>query len=104
VKRVKGIKTLSIGAIIANGVLSLLLFSAWVLPGAFTPRSEINLLLTMIFANVLGMLYPVQLLLIREKYYRHVPISLRAKFFLHAFRIVQLLFTMALSLLLLAAP
>jgi len=99
-KEVRGIKVFSISTIVAGSVVSLTLFSAWLQPGAFTSQRDINLMLASVLVSLLSLAYPAQLLLIRDKYYRHFPVSYSARVFVHIFRVIQLLFTLILTALL----
>lgn len=96
-KEVRGIRTFSVFTIILGSVVSLILFTVWLHPGGFTSRETINLTLAVVLLSLLALGYPVQLLLIRDSYYRHFPISYRARVFTHIFRVIQLIFTVLLT-------
>src|SRR5882757_602131 len=102
-KRITGLKTLSISAIVINSILFIRLLNAWFRFGVDSSVKDIALLLLAVFGFVGSILYPVQLLLMRKKYYRYVPISSGARTFLHIARIIQLLFTIVIAILLIAS-
>jgi hypothetical protein len=99
-KRVRGIKALSIGAIIANGVLLALLINLWMqlLRLSKTPGTEVAIFLGIISGLVFAIAYPVQLLFMRMRYYQYAPDSSTTRVFLHITRILQLLFNIFLAL------
>ncbi|MBN9386134.1 MAG: hypothetical protein J0H74_35580 [Chitinophagaceae bacterium] len=96
-KEVRGIRTFSVCTIILGSVVSLVLFSAWLQPGGLASNREINLMLTAVLLSLLTLGYPALLLLIRDRYYRHFPISYRARVFTHIFRVIQLIFIVLLT-------
>ena len=93
----KGIRAFSVSTIILGSVVSLVLFSAWLQPGGLATREEINGMLATVLLSLLTLGYPAQLLLIRDRYYRHFTISYRARVFTHIFRVIQLIFTVLLT-------
>ncbi|HVW59654.1 MAG TPA: hypothetical protein VHC48_06460 [Puia sp.] len=93
----KGIRAFSVSTIILGSVVSLMLFSAWLQPGGLATREEINVMLATVLLSLLTLGYPAQLLLIRDRYYRHFTISYRARVFTHIFRVIQLIFTVLLT-------
>ena len=99
-KEVRGIKALSIGAIIANGGLLVLLINLWIqiLKLSNPPVSEVAIFLSVIFGLVFAIAYPVELLFMRKRYYQYAPDSSTARVFLHITRIIQLLFNIFLIL------
>ena len=99
VKEVRGIKALSIGAIIANGALLALLINLWIqlLRFSHSPGSEVTIFVSIISGLVFAIAYPVQLLFMRKRYYQYAPDSSAARVFLHITRIIQLLFNIFLT-------
>lgn len=98
---IKGIKGLSLGAMICNVALLVVLFYLAPSPGS-SATDLITFSLT-VFGVVMSILYALQLLLFRRKYFRHRPISSGARVIAHISRIIQVLFTLCLIILLSAA-
>lgn len=93
-KAVKGIKALCITAIVVNGGIGAFLFIMimFVIPGRLR-GGDLASFLAVMLGILLCTLYPVQLLIIRNKYYSHRPVSPTERVLVHITRIIQILFT-----------
>jgi len=99
-KEVRGIKGLSIGAIIANGALLALMINLFLQFSRFPAGMKSFQFITMMIITVLiiiAITYPAQLLFMRKKYYRYVPVTSAARIFLHITRIIQFLFSLFMA-------
>ena len=89
-KEVKGLTSLSFGAIACNvALLGIIFYNT-----RFSNKEDIIALLITGFGLIISILYAVQLILMKRFYYRHHTISISAKVFLHICRIIQLLYSL----------
>ena len=97
-KEVRGIKGLSISSILVNGGLfGVMILSLLAVAGLAPFKEEGFIILVLLSLAMMATLaYPLQLLLIRRRYYRDIPISSRTRVFTHLSRIIQLLYTLLL--------
>ena len=95
-KEVGGIKSLSICAIATNGVLLAFLLIGWSI-APLTAAGDIISFVLVMAGVLLCLLYPVQLLITRRRYYRSMPISAGTRTFVQVVRIIQLLLTISLA-------
>jgi hypothetical protein len=97
-KEVPGIKALSIGAIIANVALFILMFVISYRVLHRWPSSD-NAILLLIGAGLftIVLLYPILLLRVQRRYQTYMPVTSVARRFSHIFRIVQLIYNILLA-------
>jgi len=89
-KGVKGITSLSYGAIAGNVVV----FGILCYNINFTRNDDLIAFVIVGFGLIMPILYALQLILIKRSYYRHRTIGVRAKVFLHICRIIQAVYSL----------
>jgi hypothetical protein len=88
-KAVKGITSLSYGAIACNAAL----FCILSYNTSYSSRTDTMAMSIAGFGIIISILYAIQLILMKRSYYRHQTISAGAKALLHICRIIQLLYS-----------
>lgn len=96
-KEVRGIKALSISALFTNGAILAMTLSTWYGYGGKASTNDLVIFVFVIAAFVIYLLYPTQLLFMRKRYYRGIPISSGARTFLHILRSLQAMIIIGLA-------
>lgn len=95
-KDIPGIKALCYGAITCNvALIGVLLYNT-----SFSNTTDAIMFVITSFGLLVCILYGVQLLLMKRNYYTHRPITSGARRLLHIARIIQLLYTLGGTLIL----
>lgn len=89
-KEVKGINSLSYGAIACNAALIIVIGYN----SNFPDEKDFIAFFVAGFGLIMSILYALQLILMKRSYYRHYAVTVIAKVFLHICRIITLLYAL----------